>query len=328
MAPRSRPIRTILLAIALIATTGAIVIYDHFRRPGPAAVETTVIVPKGAGVATIADLLDDIGVVASPYVFRLWVRLTRAEDALRAGEYLFPARVSLRDVIAMLVQGRVRIRRLTIPEGLTSAQIVALVHAAEGLEGEIETVPAEGTLLPETYYYNSGDRRAGLVDRMAAAMRAAVDRSWAARSPGLPLASPEEAIVLASIVEKETAIPAERPRVAAVFLNRLRLGMRLQADPTVIYAMSAGEALLERPLAQADLAFPSPYNTYQSDGLPPGPIANPGQASLGAVLNPAPSEELFFVADGSGGHVFARSLEEHNRNVVRWRSLKKRTGGD
>jgi UPF0755 protein len=226
----------------------------------------------------------------------------------------------MRRVLAMLRAGEVVVRRFTVPEGTSSSQVVALLAEAEGLEGQVVAPPVEGSLLPETYTYVWGDGRSDLIRRMATAMTTLVDELWAAREPDLPLATTRDAVILASIVERETGVADERPRVAAVFLNRLRLGMRLQADPTVAYALWGGNAP-PRPLSLADLQVSSAYNTYMVEGLPPGPIANPGRASLEAVLRPLRSDELFFVADGSGGHAFARTLDEHQRNVVRWRKL-------
>jgi UPF0755 protein len=217
------------------------------------------------------------------------------------------------------------IRKLTIPEGLTSTQIRDILAKAEGLSGSPLTAP-EGSLLPETYDYAWGDTRAGLIRRMAAAQRTTLEALWRERQTGLPLTGPREAVILASIVEKETGAASERARVAAVFHNRLRRGMRLQSDPTIIYALTGGKTRLGRNLNRADLAIDHPYNTYRIKGLPPGPIANPGRAALIAVLNPVKSTELYFVADGSGGHAFAKTLKEHNRNVAKWRRLLRRTG--
>jgi UPF0755 protein len=224
-------------------------------------------------------------------------------------------------VLSLLREGRTVVRHLTIPEGLTTVEILALLDDAPGLSGD-RSPPAEGTLLPETYNYSWGDSRAGMMARMQKAMAETLAKLWASRAAGLPLATPEAAVTLASLVEKETALAAERPRVAGVFVNRLRLGMRLQSDPTVVYALTAGKGPLGRELTRADLEVPSPYNTYRIDGLPPGPIANPGRAAIAAALQPLASRELYFVADGSGGHAFASTLEEHNRNVTRWRKLQ------
>jgi UPF0755 protein len=222
--------------------------------------------------------------------------------------------------------GRTVVRRVTIPEGLTVKQVLALLVATEGLDGQVVRVPAEGRLLPETYHFSWGDSRQGMVDRMGEAMREAIARAWAGRSAPPVVKTAEEALVLASIVEKETGIAAERPRIAAVFLNRLRANMKLQSDPTVIYGLSRGEGALGRALARADLEADQAFNTYTRGGLPPTPIANPGRAALEAVLNPAFSDELYFVADGSGGHAFAKTLEEHNRNVARWRKIQNERG--
>jgi UPF0755 protein len=322
MGQATRVLAATLLVVTALCGAGAVALYDIYKRPGPLDAETVVVIPKGANVRQIASQLVDAGVVAWSPSFRLGVRKEGAGGLLRAGEYAIPAHASIRQVIDMLRSGRTVIRRLTVPEGLTSEQVAALVRAADGLTGAFET-PPEGSLLPETYHFALGDDRAAVVQRMQDAMRTALAELWRKRAEDLPLRSPEEAVILASIVERETSLADERPRVAAVFINRLRRGMRLQADPTVVYAINGGAGPLSRPLTQGDLQDPSPYNTYANDGLPPGPIGNPGRASLMSVLNPLTTDELYFVADGSGGHAFARTLEEHNRNVVQWRLLLK-----
>ena len=314
----------LLLAVAVLSAAVAGWAWVQYRRSGPLAAETTLIIPKGDGVKLIAARLVDAGVIADPLIFRLGARLGGTEAALRAGEYAFPAGVSAREAVAMLSEGRTVVRRLTIPEGLSSSEVVALVAAAEGLEGEVGPTPAEGLLLPETYHVSYGDSRAGVVARMAEAMDRTLAELWETRDPDLPLKAPEEALILASIVEKETGVPEERTRVAAVFVNRLRKDMPLQSDPTVAYGLALESGPPTRPLTFADLAKPTPYNTYAIPGLPPGPIANPGRASLEAVLHPAETDELYFVADGNGGHAFARTLEEHNRNVADWRQIQKK----
>jgi UPF0755 protein len=315
-----------LFLAALVALLVGISGYDAWQRPGPLPHAQTVIIPKGAGVAEIAALLKHHRVIASPFLFEIAARLEKRGTTLRAGEYAFPPHVTLRNVILALRSGRTVVRKLTVPEGLTSRQVLALVMAAPALEGNVTVIPAEGTLLPETYYYSFGDGREALIRRMARAMSETLRELWEMRAPDLPLRSPEEAVILASIVEKETARADERPRIAAVFLNRLRLGMRLQADPTVTYGTDGtdrdGQGAAP-PATGGDLQIPSPYNTYLIDGLPPAPIANPGRAALVAVLQPAVTDDLYFVADGTGGHAFARSLDEHNRNVRRWRRLQR-----
>lgn len=320
-----RLFRWLLTASVIVALgAGAVFLWgwNDYTKPGPLPDARTVVIPKGASVAGIARMLGDAGVIDNPLVFQLAVRLQKPADPLRAGEYAFPPAVSIEEAISLLRSGDTVVRRLTVPEGLTSTEVINLLNAAPALEGHVDQRVPEGTLLPETYHYSYGDSRAELLQRMQAAMRTAVAELWAARPPDLPLASPDDLVILASIIEKETAVPAERPRVAAVFHNRLRKGMRLQSDPTVAYGLAGGEGARPRPLTRADLERPNPYNTYMIDGLPPGPIANPGRDSLEAVINPADTDELYFVADGSGGHAFARTLREHNRSVARWRKLQ------
>jgi UPF0755 protein len=226
------------------------------------------------------------------------------------------------EVMQRLAAGKTVVRRLTLAEGLTSWAAVSLIKAAEALEGAIATVPPEGALLPETYHYSYGDSRSAIVERMRQSMQEVLDDAWARRQPDLPLQSPQEALTLASIVEKETARPDERAHIAGVFINRLKRGMRLQSDPTVAYGLTDGKAPLERPLTRADLRQASPYNTYVIDGLPPGPICNPGRAAIEAVLQPKETRDLYFVADGNGGHAFAETYAKHRRNVRKWRRLQ------
>lgn len=295
----------------------------NFFGQGPNADETTVVLPRGAGVSMIAKALEEAGVISSPFVFRSGVRISGNSRALKAGEYLIPRRTSPRGIMELLLAGRTVSHRLTIAEGLTVAEVFAAVHAVEGLEGELLKRPPEGTLLPETYYFSLGDSRAELLTRMGEAMRDTLNELWSGRAEGLPFESPDEALSLASIVEKETAVPDERARVAAVFINRLRRGMRLQSDPTVVYSLTQGAAPLGRALTRRDLRTDNPYNTYVNGGLPPGPIANPGRAAIEAVLHPLETDEIYFVADGAGGHAFAKTLREHQRNVTRWRKVQR-----
>ncbi|MEJ0061975.1 MAG: endolytic transglycosylase MltG [Alphaproteobacteria bacterium] len=291
--------------------------------PGPAIAPQTVMIPKNSGAREIGRILENSGIVYHHLHFALAARAI-ARGTLRAGEYEFPAAAPILDIIAKMQAGETVVHRLTIPEGLTAAEIVALVKTDEALAGEVSAIPEEGTLLPSTYHFSRGDLRQDLLARMEKLEASLLRELWEKRDPGLPFATPEEARVLASIVEKETGHEGERPRVAGLFINRLRQGMKLQADPTVIYALTQGRGPLDRPLSHADLAFDSPYNTYVAAGLPPKPIANPGRAALEAVMHPEKHGFLYFVADGSGGHVFSRTLEEHNINVANWRRLEKR----
>jgi UPF0755 protein len=312
--------RILLIGLATLLLLGgglAALGWRDYGAPGPLAAPAQLAVPRG-GTEAIAALLAERQVIASPWRFALAAWLTRHDGPLRAGEFVFPAQASLRDVLGVLREGRMVQRRLTIPEGLTARQVSALIDRAEGLTGETPTI-AEGAILPETYGYALGDTRASLVRRATAAMEAALAEAWANRAEGLPLASPREVLVLASIVERETGVAAERAQVASVFVNRLRRGMMLQSDPTVAYV--AGQGLpMERPISRADLDAAHPFNTYRIRGLPPGPIAMPGREAIRAVTRPDTTDFLFFVADGTGGHAFARTLDEHNRNVARWRN--------
>lgn len=311
-----------LAVVAVAAATWAgLEGHRRFTRPGPLAEATNVVIAKGAGLEAIANQLAQARVVPDPYTFMIGTRLRRAN--LKAGEYAFPAHVSPQDAMALMAEGRVVVHKLTIAEGLTTRQVLALVEEADFLAGTVSRHPAEGSLLPETWHLTRDDSRDDVVARMEKSMRQTLDQLWPGRAADLPVKTKEQALVLASIVERETGIKAERPMVAAVFLNRLRLGMRLQSDPTVIYGVSDKLGVLDRPISRADLDNPHPWNTYAHDGLPPTPIANPGRASLEAVLHPAQSDALYFVADGSGGHVFAKSLDEHNRNVANWRKVEK-----
>ena len=313
----------VLVGLAVVlAIAGWLYVHSQFDAPGPARDERTVVLPQGLSAFDIADRLEDAGVIDDPLLFVAGLWIEDKQHALKAGEYVFEALIASRGVMEKLVAGKTVVRRLTIAEGMTSVEVVAALNAAPGLEGKIATVPDEGSLLPETYHYALGDSRAALIERMQHAMARVVDELWSARDPATGIDDADQAVVLASIVEKETAVADERPAIAGVFLNRLRQGMRLQADVTVIYAVTGGKRPLGRPLSRADLWVESPYNTYRNGGLPPGPIANPGRAALAAVLHPAETDALYFVADGSGGHAFAKTLDEHNRNVARWRAKR------
>ena len=308
---------------ALLLAVGVAAVLERAGAAGPSTATTTVVIERGTGVAAIARRLADAGVVADPWLVRLYARLIGAERALTAGEYRFPPAVSTAEVVRMLRDHAVVQYRFTLVEGWTVAQTFDALAAAEDLTGELPPPPPEGRLLPDTYFFQRGDTRAGLVRRMREAMAAELAAAWAERAADLPLADVDAALTLASIIEKETAVAAERRLVAGVFVNRLRRGMKLQTDPTVIYAVTDGDGPLGRALTRRDLEVDDPYNTYRYPGLPPGPIANPGRAALRAAVNPAATDYLYFVADGSGGHAFARTLAEHNANVRAWRQVQR-----
>ncbi|MCR5880534.1 endolytic transglycosylase MltG [Phenylobacterium sp. J367] len=313
-----------LAAIAAFAVVAIAWVMWTYGGPGPQAREgevTTVVLPRGSGLSTIAGDLADAGVIRSRGLFMAAARLGGAAGSLKAGEYEFRSGTSMARVLRDIQAGRVVRHLVTVPEGWTSEMAWEAVHKAPVLTGEAP-VPAEGTLLPDTYQVQRGDSRSTVIQRMAEAQDKLMADLWPKRQPGLPFDTPQEALTLASIVEKETGIAAERPRIAAVFVNRLRSGMRLESDPTIIYGVSKGRPL-GRGILLSELNARTPWNTYQIDGLPPTPIANPGRAAIEAVLNPPTSDELFFVADGSGGHVFASTYPEHQRNVARWRQVER-----
>lgn len=310
-------IATLILLGVGLAVTGLFG-YSRATAPGPLAAARTINVPRGTP-SELGEQLAAAGIVDGALSFRAAELVTMGKGPLRAGEFTFPEHASLLVALAILRSGKPVQHKLTIPEGLTAAQIAQLLDRAPALDGDTP-VPNEGEVMPETYAYTYGTARTALLDRARAAMDRNLAKLWAARAADLPLASPKDMLTLASIVERETSRPEERPHVAAVFLNRLRRGMKLQSDPTTAYAATGGMLTNDRGLTRADLDSTNPYNTYTAPGLPPGPIASPGLAALQAVAKPDASDDLYFVADGNGGHVFAKTLEDHNRNVAQWRA--------
>ncbi len=317
-----RIVLSVLLVCVLAAAAIGGVMWEgwFFQQPGPAPARTVVVINPGSGLSAISLRLWRAGVVRSGFAFQAAAILRRKTAQLKAGEYAFPPHASEANVMAMLVAHKVVEHRITIAEGLTSGMAVSLIDADPALTGTSPEV-SEGTLLPETYLFELGTTRAQLLERMHKAQADIVEKLWAARKEGLPFRSVDDALKLASIVATETAIPSERPHVAAVYINRLRSGMKLEADPTIIYGLTKGVAL-GHGITQGELQTPNPYSTYQIDGLPPTPICNPGRGSIAAVLMPDISSDLYFVADGTGGHVFARTKAEHEQNVARWRVLQ------
>ena len=307
--------------VFLIIFLAAVTVFELRRQTvgaGPLTEVRHVVIPKGASSAQTASVLTEAGVVAHPWLFRLAAKLYGKDKVLKAGEYQFMPGQSVREVLEKISRGEVFFRRITLAEGLTSGQMLYQIASAPDLSGEISIDVREGELLPETYSYELGASRDSVIMQARQAMQKAVAEAWEKRAGNLPIKSPEDMVVLASIIEKETAVADERPLVASVFVNRLRKGMKLQTDPTVIYALTEGVFELGRSLKKADLKIDSPYNTYKYYGLPPGPICNPGKEALLAAVNPAETSFLYFVADGKGGHNFAVSLNEHNRNIRKW----------
>ncbi len=307
-------------AVAIVLSASVFLFFrDYVRTPGPTTMEQVLIIPDGASVRKIGQMLSEARVIRYGFLFPLAYRYLAIDKPLKAGEYKFAIGATPKQVITSLVEGRTVIRKLTIPEGLTTYEIYEILRAEDALKGDLPEPVPEGVLMPDTYHYSYGELRSSLVERMNIEHKKFMAEHWAARAQNLPFENPLEAITLASIVEKETSLDAERPRVAAVYINRLRKGMRLQADPTVIYPLSEGKGTLGRLLTFKDLEVNSPYNTYVFGGLPPGPIAHPGRQSLAAVLNPLETDEYYFVADGKGGHRFSKNFGEHEKNVKSYR---------
>ena len=313
------------LLVLLVIGLGAALFFgkQRYDAPGPLAQDKVVNIPRGLGSRAIAELLQRQGVIDEPLVFIGGVMVRKARGELKHGEYQFHAHASIASVVDTMIEGKVVQHALTVPEGLTSEQVVARLLNDDALSGPISQIPREGTLLPDTYKFTRGMTREQMIHRMQRDDQRVLAEVWARRSPDLPLTTPQELVTLASIVEKETGKADERSRVAAVFINRLKRKMRLQSDPTIIYGLTGGKGSLGHSLLKSEMERPNPYNTYQIDGLPPGPIANPGRASLDAVANPARTKDLYFVADGNGGHVFAENYQQHLKNVAHLRGLEK-----
>src|SRR6201994_4504541 len=314
-----------IITIVVLLLIGAGTAYYYGRQmletPGPLQEDKVVNIPARAGKRDIADALQREGVInVNPWEFIGGVFALKANSDLKPGEYEFRKNASLRDVIATIVEGKVVQHAVTIPEGLTSEQIVARLTDNDIFAGTVREIPREGTLLPETYKFPRGTSRDQVIQRMQQAQKRAVADIWERRSQDLPVKSPEQLVTLASIVEKETGKPDERSRVASVFVNRLRQRIKLQSDPTIIYGLVGGKGTLGRPIKRSEITQPSPYNTYVIEGLPPGPISNPGRASLEAAANPARTRDLYFVADGTGGHSFTETYDQHLKNVARLRA--------
>lgn len=319
---------TFALVLMILIGGSAAVVYSQFERPGPLTEARTVVVPKGKGRIQIAEALEEQGVIANRWTFvagHVFQALSsgKRNPDLKAGEYEIKPNASMREVLDTLIEGKSIQYKVAIPEGLTSQQIVERLRAEPNLTGEIISVPAEGTLMPDTYLISKGMERQELISRMQTQMTEFVAQAWEKRQTDLPLRTIEDAVTFASIVEKETGRVDERARVAAVFHNRLKKGMRLQSDPTIIYGIVGGQGSLGRPITKPDIDTKTAYNTYQINGLPPGPICNPGRDAIDAALKPAATSDLYFVADGTGGHAFSENLKDHNAAVQKWREVER-----
>lgn len=331
-----RTLSTLLtILLVLMATTAALVLLmmHLYERPGPLESSRVISIPKGENRIGIAERLEREGVIANRWTFiashllqsQIFNRLSGTEKnfELKFGEYEFKKAASMRDVLEIIAKGESLLQKITIPEGLTSQQIVERLRADEALSGEIAEIPPEGSLLPETYRFSKGTARQDLIDRMRTTQRKQIAALWEKRQPNLPIATLEDGIILASIIEKETGRADERERVASVFVNRLRKRMRLQSDPTIIYGIVGGQGPLGRPILRSDIKQKTPYNTYHIYGLPPTPICNPGLSAIEATFNPANTKDIYFVADGKGGHTFSATLDAHNAAVAVWRKAEK-----
>ncbi|MBQ3695816.1 MAG: endolytic transglycosylase MltG [Alphaproteobacteria bacterium] len=314
-----------LILFLIVGVMGGSVLstYRQFVEEGPLEEQTEIVIEAGRSLRKIAKQLYRAGIIASPSVFEIGARASGSSMTIKAGEYSIPKRASAKTVLSILTSGNTYIRRLVIPEGLTSHQIVKLMDGKYGLMGFVDKEPKNGSLMPDTYYYSYGDTKMDLLRRMQNGMQRAIEELWAGRDKNLSFKTPQEAVVMASMVEKETARDAERGHIASVFHNRLKKGMKLQSDPTVIFALTGGVEELKRNLTYRDLRTESGYNTYVVPGLPIGPISNPGYAALRAVLHPDNTDDLYFVADGHGGHVFSKTYADHERKVAQYREVLK-----
>jgi len=318
-----------LMIVVLIMVLGGGLFFfgiSRFYSSGPVKEPTTFVVERGNGLGTIADRLEQQGLVDNRYIFQFGSLAMRKEKAIKAGEYQIATGSSMADILKELTEGTPIQHRVTVPEGVTSWQVVGLVNQDDQLTGEITSIPPEGSILPGSYDYDRGDTRQSVVDKMQAALTTSLADVWAKRDPDLPITTPEQLVTLASVIEKETGVATEREEVAAVFVNRLKNKMRLQSDPTIIYGITKGQSVLGRGLKKSEIEAKTPYNTYQIDGLPPTPIANPGIESLRAAANPAKNKNLYFVAAGpvpSDGHLFAETYQEHRKNVAKWREIER-----
>lgn len=316
--------KKLLLLILLMGSAATVFLYDYaINQPLKISEDTLFLVNKGDSLNKIAQSLQDKELVNDKYIFILFSKINRIYPQIKAGEYLFNGEFSVKQTAEKLSSGKVYLRKVTFPEGLTSTEIAKILHKENFLSKDEFAAPAEGSILPETYAYMRGDSPEKIIKQAQKAMQNVLEQAWQERDPNLPLQSKEELLILASIVEKETGIGMERAQVASVFVNRLRLGMLLQTDPTVIYALTNGKEDLNRPLTRKDLSIDSPYNTYKYAGLPPTPICNPGKDAIYAAAHPSETPYLYFVASGNGGHNFAATLSEHNENVRKWRELNK-----
>jgi peptidoglycan lytic transglycosylase G len=319
------------IILVLMVGIGGVYVYgkQKIEAPGPLREDKIVNIPSRAGMTDIADILQREGVIDNNrWAFIGSVFALKARSELKPGEYLFQKNASLRDVVGTIVEGKVVQHAITIPEGLTSEQIMGRLAENDIFSGSVREIPREGTLLPETYKFPRGTPREQVIARMQQALKRVLAEIWERRSPDLPIRTPEQLLTLASIIEKETGKADERSRVAAVFVNRLRQKIKLQSDPTIIYGLVGGKGTLGRPIKRSEILQPSPYNTYVIEGLPPGPIANPGRASMEAAANPARTRDLFFVADGTGGHAFSDTYDQHQKNVAKLRAMEKQIQND
>jgi UPF0755 protein len=313
---------TVALLLLAVLGAGGLMLTTQATSPGPLVSDKAVQIPRDSGLGDITEILTREGIIDQPWAFRI-AAITSGEMArMKAGEYLFKPGVTAKETLSQIIRGEVIRHSITIPEGLTSEQIVARLRENDLLVGDVAQIPREGSLMPDTVRFERGQTRQDIINRMQSEQRRILREIWAKRAQDLPIKTEQEMVILASIVEKETGRADERPRVAGAFINRLNRKMKLQSDPTIVYGIVGGKGTLGRGILRAEITQATPYNTYVIDGLPPGPIANPGRPALEAVANPSRTKDVFFVADGTGGHAFAETLEQHNRNVSRWRQVE------